>query len=75
MMQRQISIDRDEDESGLEALEEPLKAKKPKENRQGTPELTCKMFLLVLSVLHMKNILLYKKLRYLLATLSDWHRS
>ncbi|CAG9772673.1 unnamed protein product [Ceutorhynchus assimilis] len=29
MMQRQISIDREEPEAGLEALEEPLKAKKP----------------------------------------------
>lgn len=74
MMQRQISIDRDEDESGLEALEEPLKAKKPKENRQGTPDLTCKIFLLVLSVLHIKSILLHKKLRYLLAMLGDLHR-
>ncbi|XP_030757017.1 uncharacterized protein LOC115882899 isoform X2 [Sitophilus oryzae] len=31
MLQRQISFDREEPEAGLEALEEPLKAKKPKD--------------------------------------------
>lgn len=36
MLQRQISIDRDDPESGSEALEEPLKAKKRMESRQGT---------------------------------------
>lgn len=36
MLQRQISIERDEPEAGLEALEEPLKAKKRRESRQGT---------------------------------------
>lgn len=36
MLQRQISIDRDEPESGSEALEEPLKSKKRRESRQGT---------------------------------------
>lgn len=37
MLQRQISIsiDRDETETGLEALEEPLKARKRRESRQG----------------------------------------
>lgn len=35
MLQRQISIERDEPEAGLEALEEPLKAKKRRESRQG----------------------------------------
>lgn len=44
MLQRQISIERDEPEAGLEALEEPLKAKKRRESRQGTFE---KGFLLV----------------------------
>lgn len=41
MLQRQISIDRDETETGLEALEEPLKAKKRRESRPGR-ELKCK---------------------------------
>ncbi|XP_044263026.1 protein unc-13 homolog A isoform X5 [Tribolium madens] len=36
MLQRQISIERDETETGLEALEEPLKAKKRRESRQDT---------------------------------------
>lgn len=36
MLQRQISIERDEPEAELEALEEPLKAKKRRESRQGT---------------------------------------
>lgn len=35
MLQRQISIERDETETGLEALEEPLKARKRRESRQG----------------------------------------
>lgn len=35
MMQRQISIDREEPEAGLEALEEPLKAKKPRDKWPG----------------------------------------
>jgi hypothetical protein len=35
MLQRQISIERDETETGLEALEEPLKAKKRRESRPG----------------------------------------
>lgn len=35
MLQRQISIERDEPEPGLEALEEPLKAKKRRESCQG----------------------------------------
>lgn len=40
MLQRQISIDRDETETGLEALEEPLKARKRRESRQGISQLT-----------------------------------
>lgn len=35
MMQRQISIEKDETETGMEALEEPLKAKMRRESRQG----------------------------------------
>lgn len=35
MLQRQISLDREDTETGLEALEEPLKAKKRRESRQG----------------------------------------
>lgn len=36
MLQRQVSLDREDTETGLEALEEPLKAKKRRESRQGT---------------------------------------
>ncbi|KAF7280889.1 hypothetical protein GWI33_005437 [Rhynchophorus ferrugineus] len=36
MLQRQISFDREETEAGLEALEEPLKAKKPREKWPDT---------------------------------------
>lgn len=36
MLQRQVSFDREDTETGLEALEEPLKAKKRRESRQGT---------------------------------------
>lgn len=43
MLQRQISIDKDDPETGLEALEEPLKAKKPKEIRQGILGQTLKL--------------------------------
>lgn len=42
MLQRQISIDRDETETGLEALEEPLKARKRRESRQGIFNITKK---------------------------------
>lgn len=35
MLQRQISFDREDAESDLEALEEPLKPKKRRESRQG----------------------------------------
>lgn len=35
MLQRQISFDRDDLEPGVEALEEPLKARKRRESQQG----------------------------------------
>ncbi|XP_018331994.1 protein unc-13 homolog A isoform X2 [Agrilus planipennis] len=38
MLQRQISIEREDTETGLESLEEPLKAKKKRENRQDTTD-------------------------------------
>lgn len=47
MLQRQFSLERDEPEAGMEALEEPLKAKKRRESRQGTRVLRFTKFLLV----------------------------
>lgn len=35
MQQRAISLDREDSETGMEGLEEPLKAKKRRESRQG----------------------------------------
>lgn len=63
MLQRQISIDRDETETGLEALEEPLKAKKRRESRQGTSDMRfAKLLIIVLSILmHFADIILYNR--------------
>lgn len=47
MLQRQISLDREETETGLEALEEPLKAKKRRESRQGTTTLAIAKLLII----------------------------
>lgn len=55
ILQRQISIEREETEAGLEALEEPLKAKKRRESRQGTIEVTKIVLLVANSVLSCVN--------------------
>ena len=47
-LERQISIDREETETGLEALEEPLKARRRRESRQGrTANLKLQLVLII----------------------------
>lgn len=67
MLQRQISLDRDDTETGLEALEEPLKARKRRESRQGISNLNkkikiktkCSLFLQAANVLQQFNHYIY----------------
>lgn len=61
MLQRQFSLERDEPEAGMEALEEPLKAKKRRESRQGIRVLRFTKFLLVAELRSTSGLLYWLK--------------